>query len=538
MRRICTSAVVAVVAALILAACGGSSGSSGGSSVGTGGTANNGPAKAGGTMTVALAEDPDLLDPTLARTFVGRMVFANMCEKLYDVNNKLQIVPQLAASLPKFSDGGKTVTIALRQGIKFNDGTTFDADAVKTSLDRHRTLKASSRASELEPVESVKVVDPNTIELKLSEPYAPLTAQLADRSGMVMSPAQLKKLGDKFSSNPVCVGPFQFVSRAEGNQIVLKKATDYYDASKVKLDRLVYKIIDEPSARAANLRSGDVDVAERLDPVSAKTVKADSNLSMLDVTSLGYQGLTVNVGNKNGLGKPMKNVGTPLAEHPELRQALSLALDRNTINKVVFQGAYTPGCGPVSPVSPYFDKSVQCPARDVAKAKQLVAQSGVKPPIPVSLMLNTDAVTLRLGQVIQSMAKDAGFAVKLQPTEFTTALDKADAGDFDTFQIGWSGRIDPDGNIQQFVGKTGSQNDAGYADPKLDALLDQGRTTLDQGQRTQIYGQATQMLLDQAPLIYLYHDHYFTGVQKKVTGIQIFGDGLPRFKEAGFTSGT
>jgi peptide/nickel transport system substrate-binding protein len=535
MRRISSWAIAAVIAALVMAACGGSSSTS---SNGSGASVSNGPAKAGGTMTVALAEDPDLLDPTLARTFVGRIVFANMCEKLYDVNAKLQIVPQLAASLPKFTNGGKTVTIALRQGIKFNDGTPFNAQAVKTSLDRHRTLKASSRASELEPVTSVQAVDANTVRLKLSAPYAPLTAQLADRSGMVMSPAQLKKLGDKFSNDPVCVGPFQFVSRSEGNQIVLKKAPDYYDASKVKLSKLVFKIIDEPSARAANLRSGDVDVAERLDPISAKTVKADSNLSLLDVTSLGYQGLTINVGNKNGLGKPMQTVSTPLAQKPQLRQAFSLALDRNTINKVVFQGAYTPGCGPVSPVSPYFDKSLQCPARDVAKAKQLVAQSGMKPPIPVNIMLNTDAVTLRLGQVIQSMAKDAGFAVKLQPTEFTTALDKADAGTFDTFQVGWSGRIDPDGNIQQFVAKTGSQNDSGYSDPKLDALLDQARATLDQGRRTQMYQQATQMLLTSAPLIYLYHDHYFTGVSKKVTGIQFFGDGLLRFKEAGFTSGT
>ena len=522
--------VVAVaVAALLAAACGSSGGAS---------SVSNGPAKAGGTMTVALAEDPDLLDPTLARTFVGRIVFANMCEKLYDINAKTQIVPQLAASLPQLSDGGKTVTIKLRTGIKFNDGTSFDADAVKTSLDRHRTLKASSRASELEPVESVKAVDPSTVRLKLSTPYAPLTAQLADRSGMIMSPAQLKKLGDKFSNDPVCVGPFQFVSRSEGNQIVLKKAPDYYDAAKVKLNQLIFKIIDEPSARASNLRSGDVDVAERLDPISARTVKSDPNLALIDRTSLGYQGLTINVGNKNGLGKPMETVNTPLAKSEQLRQAFNLALDRNTINKVVFQGQYTPGCGPVSPISTYFDKSVQCPARDVAKAKQLVAQSGVKPPIPVSLMLNTDAVTLRLGQVIQSMAKDAGFAVKLQPTEFTTALDKADAGDFDVFQVGWSGRIDPDGNTQQFVGKTGSQNDAGYANPQLDTLLDQGRTTLDQGQRTQIYRRATQTLLDENPLIYLYHDHYFLGMQKKVTRVQFFGDGLLRFKEAGFTSGT
>ena len=528
--------VVAVAAAALLAAaCGGSSGTS---TSGGSGSVSNGPAKAGGTMTVAHAEDADLLDPSLARTFVGRIVFANMCEKLYDINAKTQIVPQLAASMPQFSDGGKTVTIKLRTGIKFNDGTSFDADAVKTSLDRHRTLKASSRASELEPVESVKVVDPSTIRLKLSAPYAPLTAQLADRSGMIMSPAQLKKLGDKFSNDPVCVGPFQFVSRSEGNQIVLKKATDYYDAAKVKLNRLVFKIIDEPSARASNLRSGDVDVAERLDPISARTVKSDPNLTLIDRTSLGYQGLTINVGNKNGLGKPMETVNTPLAKSEQLRQAFNLALDRNTINKVVFQGQYTPGCGPVSPVSTYFDKNLKCPARDVAKAKQLVAQSGVKTPVPVSLMLNTDAVTLRLGQVIQSMAKDAGFAVKLQPTEFTTALDKADAGQYDVFQVGWSGRIDPDGNIQQFVGKTGSQNDSGYADPKLDSLLDQARTTLDPGRRTQMYSQATQMLLTSNPLIYLYHDHYFLGVSKKVTGIQFFGDGLLRFKEAGFTSGT
>ena len=537
MNRSLSWVVAVAVTALLAAACGGSSGG-GSSSAGGGSSVSNGPAKGGGTLTVALAEDPDLLDPTQARTFVGRIVFANMCEKLYDVNAKLQIVPQLAASLPKVTDGGKTVTIKLRTGLKFNDGTTLDADAVKTSLDRHRTLKTSSRASELEPVTSVKVVDPSTVQLKLSGPYAPLTAQLADRSGMIMSPAQLKKLGDKFGNDPVCVGPFQFVSRSEGNQIVLKKAPDYYDASKVKLDRIVFKIIDEPSARAANLRSGDVNVAERLDPISAKTVSSDPNLSLVDVTSLGYQGLTINVGNKNGLGKPMVQLSTPLAQHPELRQALSLSLDRNTINKVVFQGKYTPGCGPISPVSPFFDKSVKCPARDVAKAKQLVAKSGVKPPIPVKIMLNTDAVTLRLGQVIQSMAKDAGFAVKLQPTEFTTALDNADAGNYDVFQIGWSGRIDPDGNIQQFVGKTGSQNDAGFADPKVDALLDKARTTLDQGARIKLYDQVNQLLNQEAPLIYLYHDHYFTGVQKKVTGLQFFGDGLLRFKEAGFTSGT
>lgn len=334
----------------------------------------------------------------------------------------------------------------------------------------------------------------------------------------------------------MCVGPFEFVRRAEGDRIELRKASDYYDAAKVKLDRLVFRIIEEGSARSANLRSGDVNVAERLDPTDLAAVRADTNLQLLDRTSLGYQGITINIGNKNGLGKDFQNVGTALAEEKALRQAFRLSLDRDAINKVVFQGNYVPGCGPLSPVSPYFDRSFKCPARDLARAKQLVAQSGVPTPVTVRMMLNTDATTLRLGQTIQAMAKEAGFNVRLQPTEFTTALDKGDAGDYDTFQVGWSGRIDPDGNIQQFVGTTGSQNMSGFSDETLDELLDRGRTELDRAERTRIYRQATEAILDESPLIYLYHDKYFTGAGNDVTGLQFFGDGLLRFKEAGFSS--
>jgi peptide/nickel transport system substrate-binding protein len=538
MRRISPGSAVALAAiglALAVAGCG-SGNSSGGGSTGGGGAPNSGTVQKGGTLTVALAEDPDQLDPTLARTFVGRIVFANLCEKLYDVDASLNVVPQLAAGMPKFSNGGKTVTIKIRQGLKFNDGTTLDAQAVKTSLDRHRKLPDSARASELAPVTSVKVVNPTTVQLTLDQAFAPLTSLLADRSGMIMSPAQLKKLGDKFSNDPVCVGPFQFVSRSEGDQIVLKKAPDYYDASKVKLDKLVFKIITEPSARAANLRSGDVDVAERLDGTDTPAIKSDSSLQLLTRTSLGYQGLTINVGNANGLGKPYHTVDTPLGQHKELRQALGLSIDPGVITRVALQGAGVPGCSPISPVSPWHDPNLKCPGRDLAKAKQLVAQSGVKTPIPVSLMIGAgNATQQRVGQAIQAMAKEAGFAVKLQPTEFTAQLDKQDAGTFDTSLIGWSGRVDPDGNIHEFVDTKGSLNDSGYSSPQMDKLLDQSRTTLDQNKRKQIYSQIQQILDTDAPLLYIWHDKLFTGASRKVQGMQFYGDGLLRLKEAGLT---
>src|SRR3954447_64729 len=195
MRRISArSALALAISALALAVggCGSSGGGNGGGGGSGSGAPNSGTIQKGGTLTVALAEDPDQLDPTLARTFVGRIVFANLCEKLYDVDSSLNVVPQLAAGMPKFSHGGKTVTIKIRQGVKFNDGTKLDAQAVKTSLDRHRKLPDSACASELAAVTSVKVVDPSTVQLKLDQAFAPLPSLLAVRSGMIMSPAQLK----------------------------------------------------------------------------------------------------------------------------------------------------------------------------------------------------------------------------------------------------------------------------------------------------------------------------------------------------------
>jgi peptide/nickel transport system substrate-binding protein len=543
MRRLTTLggvALIAVAIALGVAACGG--GDEGGGAVKAdqeaGGTLGKGTsAQKGGELTVGLAEDPDQLDPTLARTFVGRIVFANMCEKLYDLDENLNIVPQLASALPEISKNGKTVTIKLRDGVKFNDGTQFDAAAVKTSLDRHRTLKESSRASELAPVSSVKVVDPSTVQLSLSTPFAPLTAQLADRSGMVMSPKQLKQLGEKFSNEPVCVGPFKFSQRTEADKIVLERAPDYYDASKVKLDKLTFKIIVESSARASNLRSGDVDVIDRLEPTDLPTIKKDPDLQTLSVTSLGYQGVTVNVGNKNGLGKPPGKLNTPLASDPKLREAFDAAIDRKGIAKIVYDNGVEPGCSPISPVNPLHDDSLTCPGRDVAKAKKLVQESGAKTPVPVSMMLNTDAISLRLGQTLQAMTKGAGFDLKLQPTEFTSALDKGDAGEYDTFQIGWSGRVDPDGDIYEFAASKGSQNIAGYKSDKLDSLLDKARQTTDDGERKDLYAQAVDVVNTDRPLIYLFHEKYITGASKKVVGLKVFGDGLLRFKEAGLAGG-
>src|ERR1700754_1706702 len=190
------------------------------------------------TLRIALAEDPDVLDPSLARTYVGRLVFSAFCDKLFDIDDKLNIVPQLALSYETSADG-KAMTIKLRPGVKFQDGEPLDAEAAKFSIERHMTLPTSFRKSELSSVDHVEVIDPLTIKLVLKQPYAPLIAQLTDRAGMMVSPKAAKEEGDKFGMHPVCAGPYKFVERVPQDRIVFERFADYWKDN-VFIDRIVF----------------------------------------------------------------------------------------------------------------------------------------------------------------------------------------------------------------------------------------------------------------------------------------------------------
>ncbi|HEX4472700.1 MAG TPA: ABC transporter substrate-binding protein [Nocardioides sp.] len=530
-----TRSGVALLLAAALAACSsvGSSSPSGDRSQDVGTTADN--VKDGGTLTMALSAEPDFLDPTLAGSFYSRYVFNAMCEKLYDLNASVRIVPQLAASLPTTSKDGRTVTIKLRQGVKFADGTTMNSSAVKISLERDLNNPQSARVTELGPITSIDTPDASTVVIHLKTPFAPLTAALADRAGMVMSPTQLKKLGDKFGTDPVCVGPFKFASRVPQNSITLVKDPNYYDADKVHLDKIVYRIITDSAIRAANLKSGDVQVADTVGTNDVSSIKSDSSLQMLESESLGYQGLTFNVGNTAGVGKPPGKIQAPYAQDPRIRQAFEYAIDRKALVKTVFDGQFDPACGPIAPESQFSTPAVQkCRPYDPDKAKQLLQQAGVPVPYQLNMLVTNTPDSLQFAQALQAMVKPAGFDLKLQPLEFTTLLDQQDQGKFQLLQLGWSGRVDPDANITNFVGTQGSQNVAGYSSPKVDQLLAQARETQDVAQRARLYGQVqTQTEVDD-PIIYIYRQRNLTGVSKDVSGVQVYPDGIIRVAFAGY----
>lgn len=494
------------------------------------------PVRDGGTLTVALNADPDKLDPTLAQTLVGRTVFAGMCEKLYDVDASGKIVPQLATALPKISADGRTVTFDVRKDARFSDGTRLDAAAVVTSLLRHRDLPGSARGTELRPVKGVEATGPYSVKVTLKQPYVPLTAVLADRSGMVMSPAALKKYGKDFTNHPSCVGPFKFVERVGGDRIVLAKDPGYYDADSVHLDKVVYKPIPDGSVRLANLRSGDIQVGDQMAPVDVKSALTDNKLQLFNSPSLGYQGIGINVGNVKGLGAKPGRIDTPLGRDVRVREAFELSIDRDLINKVVFQGMYEPACGPISPeaaIAPGVKPSA-CPKRDVAEARRLLKEAGVKTPLRMELKIPTTPEQSRIGQVVQAMAKEAGFEISLRPTEYATLLEETDDGHYDAFTSGWSGRLDPDGNIASFLQTQGAMNAYGLSDPDVDALIERGRAEADPAERGKIYDELTRRATATHALIYLYRQKNYVVAGKDVAGVHVYGDGLVRVKDAGY----
>src|SRR5216684_1212977 len=471
------------------------------------------------TLRIGLAEDPDILDPSTARTYVGRIVFAAVCDKLFDIDDKINIVPQLALSHETSADG-KEMTIKLRPGVKFQDGEPFNAEAAKFSLDRHLTMQGSFRKPELAALDHVDVVDPLTIKLVLKTPFAPLITQLTDRSGMMISPKAAREAGDKFGLHPVCAGPYKFVERVAQDRMVFERFADYWNKENIFIDRVVFLPIVDATVRLANLKSGGLDLIERVLATDIKDVRSDPNLVLSTAPELGYLGLTINIANDKTKGA--------LSQSEKVRQALDLSIDREAVNQVVFNGEFTPGNQWVSPSHPYYQKAFPIRPRDIAKAKALLKEAGVSLPVSVDYMVPKGAENEAVAQVIQSMAAEAGFDLKIRVIEFATSFKQAQAGEFQVFQINWSGRIDPDGNSYVFLHTKAPQNDGGYSSPEADKALEDARLISDPAQRKAIYEKLTKNVLNDEPLIYLYHRKLLIAHTTKLEGYKQMPDGLVR----------
>ncbi|MBC7725306.1 MAG: ABC transporter substrate-binding protein [Burkholderiaceae bacterium] len=489
----------------------------------------------GGDLVMALSAEPDRLDPTTSSSLYTRYVMQTMCQKLYDIDAEGDIVPQLATALPEVSADGLTVTIPVREGVVFADGSEFNADAVRQTIDRGLTLTGSSRRSELGPITDISAPDATTVEITYAEPFAPLTAALADRAGMILSPQALASLGDAFGDSPVCVGPFKFVERVPQTSITVERDPLFYDAENVHLDTITYRIITDSNIRAANLRSGDVQVADSISTQDVGALADTDGIGILQIGSLGYQAFTINIGNTDGVGAAVGVIGTPLAVEAEIRKAFSMSVDRESLVSSVFSDWYESACSPISPSSPFSsDASEACPEFDPVAAKQMLEDAGVPIPFPITMEVTNTPDTLRFAQALQAAVVEGGFELSISPIEYSTLLDVQARGDFDALQLGWSGRVDPHGNMFNFLSTGGGNNYSGYSNPEVDDLLTSAAETNDSAERADLYGQVVEIVQEENPIVYLYRVRSLTGYTTDIAGVETFADGVVHLSNVAF----
>ena len=319
----------------------------------------------------------------------------------------------------------------------------------------------------------------------------------------------------------MCAGPYKFVERVQQDRIVVEKFADYWNKENVHIDRIVYLPIVDATVRLANLKSGGLDLIERLLATDIDQVRGDPKLKLLNPVGLFYDGITMNLAN----GEP---ANMPLGKDKRVRRAFELSIDRDAINQVAFNGAFLPGNQWISPENPYYQQSLPIPKRDVAKAKALLKEAGVTSPLAVDFMVPKSAENQQVAELIQAMAGEAGFDVKVRVTEFATSLNESEAGRFQAFLLGWSGRVDPDGNLYIFTKCGGPQNVGHFCDKEVDAWLDQARLTGKFEERKAIYEKVARKVLDEESIIYLYHRRILVAHTDRLSGYKQVPDGIVR----------
>jgi peptide/nickel transport system substrate-binding protein len=475
------------------------------------------PAFAQSTLRIGLQDDIGTLDPARSSQLVDRMVLRSLCDSLVEVGPDLKLVPMLATAWQVSADG-KTWTFKLRHDVKFHDGERFDAQAVKANLDRSRTLPASNRKSELSFVDHVDVLAPDTVAIVLKAPDAALIATLADRAGMMLAP---KTLADDagVAAHPVCAGPYKFVEHVQNDRVVLEKFADYWDAAAYSLQKVVYQPMPDSTVRLANVRSGSIDMLERLAPSDVKAVKGDSSLQLLSVGGLGFNYLIFNVGAH----------GPAAFKDKRVRQAIELSIDRNAIDQVIGAGLFTPLNQALPPESAYHDAALPMTKRDVQKAKALLKAAGYER-INLTMTFGNTTVTSQTAQMLQAMLSEAGITLKLQPLDYPSTLDAGHRGAFEMLYITWSGRVDPDGNLHPFVTCKGALNYGQYCNSQVDSLLDNARAKSALAERKALYDQAQAIVAGEDPIVYLHDQPWPYVLSKKVRGFKPSPDGLIRLR--------
>lgn len=480
------------------------------------------------------------LDPITVTDGESFIVTKNVFEQLVEFGQgNTEVEPALATEW-EISPDGLTYTFKLREGVKFHDGTDFNADAVVFNFDRwmngtadkfpyYISMFGGFKGDEGHVIKEVKAVDEYTVQFTLNRPQAPFLKNLAMVPFAIASPDAVKKHGDKFTENPVGTGPFKFVEWKRNDKVVLEKNEDYWKEGQPKLKQVIIRVIPENSARLSAVKTGEVDLADGINPSDVKQVEGNPDMQVFERPSMnvGYLGMTAT-------RKPFDNV--------KVRQAINHAINKQALVDAFYEGKGEVAKNPMPPVISGYNDDIQGYEYSPEKAKQLLAEAGYPDgfemelwamPVPRPYMPDGK----KIAEAIQADLEAVGVKAKIVSYEWATYLEKASKGEADAFLLGWTGdNGDADNFLYALLDKDaiGSNNYTYYSNDELHEVLVQAQTEVDEAKRNELYKKAQEIIFADAPWVPLAHS---TPVLVGKSNIQNFfphPTGTDRFDELEF----
>lgn len=478
---------------------------------GCGNSSSSKSSDSGKTLVFGRGADTTSLDPAVVTDGESFRVTQNIYDTLvaYDYKNQsTDVKPSLAKSW-KISSDGKTYTFTLNKGIKFSDGTAFNADAVVYNFDRWMNGKASGKFAYFPSmfggykgdaglvIKSVTAPDENTVVFTLKRSSAPFLKNLAMSPFAIASPAAIKKYGGKFgTSAAVGTGPFLFKNWKKNNTITLVKNKHYWKKGLPKLDSIVFKVIPDNSARLNALKNGEIDLMDGLNPSDIDGLKGNKDLhvSYRPPMNVAYLGFNVTM-------KPFDN--------KKVRQALNMAVDKEALNKAFYNGQAQTATNPMPPVLLGFDKSIKDYPFDLKAAKKLLAEAGYPHGFTTTLYTMSNPrdympQPAKTAEAIQATFGKIGVKVKIENVEWSSYIEKLQKGGAPMYLMGWIGdNGDPDNFLYTLLDKdsAGSNNLSFYKSEPLHKVLIAAQTETNDAKRVALYEKAQKIIHEDAPWV-------------------------------------
>ncbi|MFC6333692.1 ABC transporter substrate-binding protein [Paenibacillus septentrionalis] len=505
--------ILLAIVMLFTAACGNSSTKT--NETNDSSNADGSEAVAGGLLKVGVISDFGTLDPARSTRLIDEELYNNIYDPLVKLTPDGQFIPGLATEW-EISGDGKTYTFTLREGVKFHDGTDFNAQAV---IDNWEWImdpaNASPRSTDLVLVEELISPDPYTLIVQLKTPFTPFIATITGRTGLISSMTAKNELGDQYEMNPVGTGPFKFISWNKNEKLVVERNPDYWVEDQPKLDAIEFIPITNPSQKLNALISGQVDLVDSIPFQDIPNVEKQKNLIMEQKTSFGFQRITMNLERA-----PFNNEYN--------RRAVNYAINRDELNALIYFNTFVPGYSFFSPAGFANDPGVTSPF-DLDLAKEELVKAGNPDGFVFKYLSANDPQSLQISQLYQSQLAKVGITMEIEPLDSTALTQKRSSGDWDAVGGGWSGMIDPDQNSYAFIVTDAPFNYGKYSNPTVDELMQLAREKQSEEERTSIYKEVSEILLEDVPSVFTGYQPVIDVWVDKVEGFEVYPDQLLRF---------